>query len=203
MAGTLNAGSIVYEVDMDTRRLLDAQREIDATLNRLSGSMGRFDANITRTERSVNSMQGALSSLSGVARGVMAALSVQQVAAYGNEWVTVNNKLANSIRANETLADVTQRVFDISQNTMSSLGATATLYGRLERSTRSAGTSTQELITLTSTINKGLAVSGATTEEASSTMTQLSQALASGVLRGEEFNSISENGSRLAVALAD
>lgn len=203
MSGTLNAGSIVYEVDMDTRRLLDAQREIDAALNRLSGSMGRFDASITRTERSVNSMQGTLSSLSGVARGVMAALSVQQVAQYGNEWVNVNNKLANSIRANETLADVTQRVFDISQNTMSSLGATATLYGRLERATRSAGTSTQDLITLTSTINKGLAVSGATTEEASSTMTQLSQALASGVLRGEEFNSISENGSRLAVALAD
>ena len=203
MAGTMNAGRLVYEVDMDTRRLLDAQREIDATLNRLSGSMGRFDASITRTERSVNTMQGALSSLSGVARGVMAALSVQQVAAYGNEWVTVNNKLANSIRANETLADVTQRVFDISQNTMSSLQATATLYGRLERATRSAGTSTQDLVTLTSTINKGLAVSGATTEEASSTMTQLSQALASGVLRGEEFNSISENGSRLAVALAD
>jgi len=107
------------------------------------------------------------------------------------------------VRANESLAEVTQRVFKISQDTLSSLGATATLYGRLERATRSAGTSTKDLITLTSTINKGLAVSGATTEEASSTMTQLSQALASGVLRGEEFNSISENGSRLAVALAD
>lgn len=203
MAGTYNAGRVIYEVDMDTSRLLDAQREIDATLNRLSGSMGRFDASITRTERSVATMQRTMSGLSTIARSVMAAISIQQVAAYGNEWVTVNNKLANSVRANESLAEVTQRVFDISQNTMSSLGATATLYGRLERATRSAGTSTQDLVTLTSTINKGLAVSGATTEEASSTMTQLSQALASGVLRGEEFNSISENGSRLAVALAD
>ncbi|WP_455845765.1 tape measure protein [Pantoea agglomerans] len=203
MAGTMNAGRLVYEVDMDTRRLLDARREIDAALNGLGGTVGRLDVSINRAERSVSSLQRTMSGLSAVARSVIAAISVQQVAAYGNEWVTVNNKLANSVRANESLAEVTQRVFDISQNTMSSLTATATLYGRLERATRSAGTSTQDLITLTETINKGLAVSGATTEEASSTMTQLSQALASGVLRGEEFNSISENGSRLAVALAD
>lgn len=203
MAGTMNAGRLVYEVDMDTRRLLDARREIDAALNGLGGTVGRLDVSVNRAERSVSSLQRTMSGLSAVARSVIAAISVQQVAAYGNEWVTVNNKLANSVRANESLAEVTQRVFDISQNTMSSLAATATLYGRLERATRSAGTSTKDLITLTSTINKGLAVSGATTEEASSTMTQLSQALASGVLRGEEFNSISENGSRLAVALAD
>jgi len=203
MSGTMNAGRLVYEVDMDTRRLLDARREIDAALNGLSGGMNRLDISVNRTERSVASLSQTMSRLSGVAKGVLTALSIQQVVQYGNEWVTVNNKLANSVRASESLAEVTQRVFSISQDTMSSLGATATLYGRLERATRSAGTSTKDLITLTSTINKGLAVSGATTEEASSTMTQLSQALASGVLRGEEFNSISENGSRLAVALAD
>ncbi|WP_288654610.1 MULTISPECIES: tape measure protein [Pantoea] len=203
MAGNLNAGSIIYEVDMDTTKLLAARREVDAALNGLSGNMGRLEASVTRTERSVNSMQSSFSSLTGVAKGLAAALSIQQVTEWGNEWVTVNNKLANSVRSTEQLADVTQRVFDISQNTMSGLQATATLYGRLERATRSAGTSTEDLIKLTSTINKGLVVSGATTEEASSTMIQLSQALASGVLRGEEFNSISENGSRLAVALAD
>ena len=203
MAGTLNAGSIIYEVDMDTAKLLAARREVDAALNGMGGSLNRLEGSVNRTERSVASMQKTMSGLSGVAKAVVSALSIQQVAHYGNEWVNVNNKLANSVRASEQLVDVTQRVFDISQNTMSSLTATATLYGRLERATRSAGTSTKDLITLTETINKGLAVSGATTEEASSTMTQLSQALASGVLRGEEFNSISENGSRLAVALAD
>ena len=192
MAGSYNAGSIVYEVGMDIRQLLEARREAEAVLNGMSGSMGRLEASVTRTERSMASIQKTMSGLSSVARAVISALSIQPVAQNGNEWVQVNNKLANSVRANESLADVTQRVFDISQNTRSSLEATATLYGRLERSTRSAGTSTKDLITLTSTINKGLAASGATTEEASSTMTQLSQALASGVLRGEEFNSISE-----------
>lgn len=203
MAGSVNAGSIVYEVDMDTARLLAARREVDAALSGMSGTVGRLDTSVTRAERSVATLQRTMSRLSALASSVMAAISVQQIVQYGNEWVTVNNKLVNSVRASESLADVTQRVFDISQDTRAGLEATSTLYGRLERSTRSAGTSTKDLITLTSTINKGLAVSGATTEEASSTMTQLSQALASGVLRGEEFNSISENGSRLAMALAD
>lgn len=203
MAGTVSAGTIVYEVDMDTARLLQGRRDVDAALNGLNGSMGRLEASVSRTERSIGSMERTMSSLSGVAKGLMAALSVQQVAQYADAWVTVNNKLANAVRPNEQLADVTQRIFDISQKTMSSLDATAALYGRLERATRSAGTSTEDLTRIVTTINQGLAVSGATAEEASSTMVQLSQALASGVLRGEEFNSISENGSRLAVGLAD
>lgn len=203
MAGTVSAGTIIYDVDMDTAGILRGRRDIDAALTGLNGSMGRVEAGINRTERSVASMERSMSSLTGIAKALMAALSIQQVAQYADAWVTVNNKLANAIRPNEQLADVTQRVFDISQKTMSSLDATAALYGRLERATRSTGTSTADLVKLTETINKGLAVSGATTAEASSTMIQLSQALASGVLRGEEFNSISENGSRLAVGLAE
>lgn len=182
-------GKLVYEVDLELGRLIEGQRELTSRLN--------------NSGKSADGLSKSLGSLSKVASGLAAAISVQQIAEYGNAWVTVNNKLVNSVRASEDLITVTQRVFDISQDTRSSLEATATLYGRLERATRSAGTSTADLSKLVETINKGLTVSGATTEEASSTMIQLSQALASGVLRGEEFNSISENGSRLAVALAD
>ena len=203
MAGSEKVGTLVYDIEIDTAGLLEGQRKLQAQLDSLRGNLGGFNATINRTEQSTRAAGSSMSSLSAIARGLAAAISVNQVVAYANAWVDVNNKLANSVRANEQVADVTKRVFDISQQTMSSLGATATLYGRLERATRSAGTSTADLVKLTTTINKGLAVSGATTEEASSTMTQLSQALASGVLRGEEFNSISENGSRLAVGLAD
>ncbi|ASM31501.1 TPA: tape measure protein [Serratia marcescens] len=191
-----SGGGILYQVEIDVAGLLVGQRQVNARLNEMEG---RFNS----TGRAVGSTEKAFSSLSRVAVSLSAALSVQQVAQYANAWVDVNNKLVNAVRPTEQLADVTQRVFDISQETRSGLEATATLYGRLERATRSAGTSTEDLAKLTTTINKGLVVSGATAEEASSTMIQLSQALASGVLRGEEFNSISENGSRLAVALAD
>lgn len=196
MAAEKREGNIVYQVEMDVAGLLVGQRQVNA---RLDDMESKFNS----TGKAVGVAEKSFLSLSRVAASLTAALSVQQIAQYANAWVDVSNKLVNAVRPSEQLADVTQRIFDISQNTRSGIEATAALYGRLERATRSAGTSTADLAKLTSTINKGLVVSGASTAEASSTMIQLSQALASGVLRGEEFNSISENGSRLAVALAD
>ncbi|HDL7101618.1 TPA: tape measure protein [Yersinia enterocolitica] len=196
MSDGKDVGGIVYQVDMELGKLITSQQQVNSRLDQMEG---KFDS----TAKSVERAEKSMFSLSRVATSLATALSVQQVAEYGNAWVTVSNKLVNAVRANEDLFTVTNRVFDISQDTRAGLEATATLYGRLERATRSAGTSTADLAKLTTTINKGLVVSGATAEEASSTMIQLSQALASGVLRGEEFNSISENGSRLAVGLAD
>ncbi|MBO8099759.1 tape measure protein [Klebsiella pneumoniae] len=203
MAGTFDAGSVIYEVDMDTSRLLAARREVDAALNGLNGSMGRLEASVNRTECSIGSMERTMSSLSGVAKGLLAALSVQQVASYADAWTELNNKVANSVRTGETQAEVMQRIFDVSQATQSSLNGTATLYARLERGTRTYNTSAEDLIRLTTIINQGFAVSGATAQEAENAIIQLSQGIASGVLRGEEFNSVSEQGSRLMVALAD
>ncbi|MCS5999606.1 tape measure protein [Klebsiella pneumoniae] len=203
MAGTFDAGGVVYEVDMDTSRLLAARREVDAALNGLNGSMGRLEASVNRTERSIGSMERTMSSLSGVAKGLLAALSVQQVASYADAWTELNNKVANSVRTGETQAEVMQRIFDVSQATQSSLNGTATLYARLERGTRTYNTSAEDLTRLTTIINQGFAVSGATAQEAENAIIQLSQGIASGVLRGEEFNSVSEQGSRLMVALAD
>ncbi|EKH7252074.1 tape measure protein, partial [Salmonella enterica subsp. enterica serovar Montevideo] len=91
----------------------------------------------------------------------------------------------------------------ITQQTRGSLDATASLYARLERATREYGTSADDLAKLTTIINQGFVVSGATAQEAENAIIQLSQGLASGALRGEEFNSVNEQGNRLIVALAD
>ncbi|MBW4232412.1 tape measure protein [Enterobacter cloacae subsp. cloacae] len=207
MAGTVSAGTIVYEVDMDTAGILQGRRDIDAALNGLNGSMSRLEAGLNRTERSLSSIEGTMSSLTGVAKALIAALSVQQVGAYAQAWQDLSNKLANAVRDSvppfETLADVTERVFDISQKTRSGLDATATLYARLERSTRSYGVSVEDITRLTTIINQGFVVSGSTAEEASNAIIQLAQGLASGALRGDEFNSVNEQGNRLMIALAD
>lgn len=200
-------GGIVYEVGIDTSQLAAGSREIESMLNDLSGNMGRLEASVNRTERSISSMEGTMSSLTGVAKGLLAALSVQQVGAYAQAWQDMSNKLSNAVRDSvppfETLADVTNRVFDIAQKTRSGLDATATLYARLERSTRSYGVSVEDLTRLTTIINQGFVVSGASAEEASNAIIQLAQGMASGALRGDEFNSVNEQGNRLMIALAD
>lgn len=200
---TTNVGGIVYDVSMDTAGLLRARREIEAALAGLNGNLGRIDASVSRTERSIGSMQRTMSNLSNVARGLFAALSIQQVGQYADAWTDLNNKVSNSIRTGETQVEVMQRIFDISQSTQSSLNGTATLYARLERGTRLYNTSAADLVRLTTIINQGFAVSGATAQEAENAIIQLSQGLAAGALRGEEYNSVAEQGSRLTNALAD
>ncbi|HHZ6826082.1 TPA: tape measure protein [Klebsiella michiganensis] len=191
-----NAGGIYYDIEMDVRGLLTSQQRVNQRLDLMERG---FD----KTTRSIDTTERSMSSLSRVAVGLTAALSVQQVAEYADAWATVNNKLSNSVRPTEQLADVAQRVFDVTQATRSSLDATATLYARLERGTRQYNTSAADLAKLTTIINQGFVVSGATAQEAENAIIQLSQGIASGVLRGEEFNSVAEQGSRLMVALAD
>ncbi|MBK2835870.1 tape measure protein [Klebsiella pneumoniae] len=191
-----NAGSIYYDIEMDVQGILVAQQRVNQRLDLMERG---FDS----TTRAVNNTERSMSSLSGVAVALAAALSVKQVSEYADAWATVNNKLSNSLRPNEQLADVTERVFNITQQTRSSLDATASLYARLERATRQYGTSADDLAKLTTIINQGFVVSGATAQEAENAIIQLSQGLASGALRGEEFNSVNEQGNRLIVALAD
>ncbi|MFA1663911.1 tape measure protein [Proteus mirabilis] len=189
-------GEIVYQVQMDVEQLLTSQRQLEQRLNRMDSSFNRTSQSVNNTERSMLSLSKVAASLAGY-------LSASMVASYSEAWTELNNKLSNSVRASESLIDVTQRVFDISQATRSSLDATATLYARLERGTREYNTSAEDLAKLTSIINQGFIVSGATAQEAENAIIQLSQGIASGVLRGEEFNSVAEQGSRLMVALAD
>ncbi|ECK7391420.1 tape measure protein [Salmonella enterica subsp. enterica] len=189
-------GEIVYQVQMDVAELLAAQQQVNDRLDKM-------DAGFNKTSRAASSADRTFASLSKTAAAVSAALSASQVAAYADAWTTLNNKLANSVRTGETLIQVTQRVFDIAQETRAGLDATASLYARLERATRSYGTSIEDVSRLTTIINQAFVVSGATAEEAAGATLQLSQGLASGVVRGDEFNAVMENGNRLAVALAD
>ncbi|HHO9700172.1 TPA: tape measure protein [Citrobacter braakii] len=191
-----NVGDIEYVIKADTAKLLRADKQVRNVTDGMEGGFNRAD-------KAASSLTSSFSSLSRVATSLMAILSVQQVSQYADAWTTLNNKLANAIRPNEQLVDVTERVFNITQQTRASLDATATLYARLERGTRQYNTSAEDLAKLTTIINQGFVVSGATAQEAENAIIQLSQGIASGVLRGEEFNSVAEQGSRLMVALAD
>ncbi|ECC3197911.1 tape measure protein [Salmonella enterica subsp. enterica serovar Isangi] len=191
-----NVGDIEYVIKADTAQLLRADKQVRDITDGMEGGFNRAD-------KAASSLTSSFSSLSRVATSLMAILSVQQVAQYADAWTTLNNKLANALRPSEQLVDITERVFNITQQTRGSLDATASLYARLERATREYGTSADDLAKLTTIINQGFVVSGATAQEAENAIIQLSQGLASGALRGEEFNSVNEQGNRIIVALAD
>jgi tape measure domain-containing protein len=100
-----------------------------------------------------------------------------------------------------------QGVSEIALRTNSNLEQTSTLFVRIAQAGKSAGMGTKEAVdqslALTETINQAIQLSGGSVESADAAVTQLIQGLQSGVLRGEEFNSVMEQAPRLAQALAE
>ncbi len=100
-----------------------------------------------------------------------------------------------------------QGVTDIALRTNSALDDTGTLFARLAKAGQDAGKSAQsaqrDALQLTETINQSVQLSGGAAESSKAAIIQLIQGLQSGVLRGEEFNSVMEQAPRLAQAMAN
>ncbi|MGX7356238.1 phage tail tape measure protein [Citrobacter sp. ESY80] len=169
---------------------------------------GKKAAAATReTQRSLADLNSQLatvrSSAAGLAGAWAGAFATHQLVQFADTWNQMNGRLRLASTSTEDFAAAQRTLMDISQRTGTSLTANSNLYSRIAQSMRSAGYASAEVAKVTETVATSLKLSGASTEEASSVITQLSQALASGVLRGEEFNSIMENGGRLVKLLAD
>ena len=154
---------------------------------------------MTKAEKSVKRSVGAMK---GVVVGLTSALSLQKVVKYGDTWANLNGRLKLVTDSTEELTKVQKDLFKVAQDSRVSLEGTVNLYTKMARSTKELGTSQKDLKDITQTISKALTISGATAIEADAALRQLGQGMASGVLRGEELNSVMEQTPRLAEAIA-
>lgn len=169
---------------------------------------GKKAAAATRqTQRALNDLNAELASIKSSAMGLAGAFAgafaTNELIHYADTWNQLNGRLRLASTSTEDYSTAQRALMDISQRTGTSLEANSGLYSRIASSLRDAGYASKDVAAVTETVATSLKLSGASTEEASSVITQLSQALGSGVLRGEEFNAIMENGGRLAKLLAD
>ena len=159
------------------------------------------------TQRSLSELNAQLASVrstvSGMAGAFAGAFATGQLIHYADTWNQLNGRLRLASSSTDDFTTAQQTLMSISQRTGTSFEANANLYSRIAQSLRDAGYASADVASVTETVATSLKLSGASTEEASSVITQLSQALGSGVLRGEEFNAIMESGGRLAKFLAD
>lgn len=144
----------------------------------------------------------AKASALGMAGAFAGAFATGHLISLADEWSSVNARLKQASQSSDDFTESQRALMDISQRTGTAFSDNASLFARSAASMREYGYSSQQVLDVTEAISTGLKLSGASTSEASSVITQFSQALAQGVLRGEEFNSVNENGDRVIRALA-
>lgn len=128
--------------------------------------------------------------------------SVKQLSGIADEWTTVNNRLKLVIDSTAELTQVRSQLIASANKTGQSLGTVAELYNKLAMSQNQIGISGSKLLKLTDTINKAMVIGGGSAESQAAALVQLSQAFASGTLRGEELNSVLEQAPGLAQTIA-
>ena len=213
----MDLGTLNWSVEVDTSDLSRAEREMDGTREAAEGARRGVDqfgnsttqaARKTRTasERMQSDMRStsrATDALKNAVTGLVGALGAREIIRYSDAWNNAANQLRQVTTGTQELTRAQQSLVNVARDTRSNFEATANLYARLARSTTELGLSQQNLIDLTTTINQSFAASGATAEEASNAITQLSQGLASGALRGDEFNSVAEQAPGILRAVAE
>jgi tape measure domain-containing protein len=153
----------------------------------------------SQAQFSVKSIVQSAAQLAGIAIGANLVRSAVQMA---DGYTNLSSKIRNVVDDESALSRVRQSAFDIAQNTRQDLAATAELYTSLTRSTQDLGLAESQRLRITETINKSFVISGASAGAANAAIVQLSQGLASGALRGDEFNSVAEQAPILMDLLA-
>lgn len=188
------------EIDPVTLKLV---ADVDDYIRDVRRAQGDSDRRLRDIENSFRrSSDGISTSLKGIAGTLATAFTGQQLVGLIDQFTRFQNSLKVAGLEGENLATVQERLFQSGSKYGVSVNALADLYGKAEQAGRELGASQSELLSLTDAVAQSLLVSGVSTEQASGAILGLSQALASGTVRAEEFNQINEGGLRVLLEAA-
>ncbi len=165
-----------------------------------SAAFGKTRAGVESISRQLDSMRNGLRATAG---SLIAFSQIKSLANLADEVQNLNARIKLVTESSRQFAQVQRELYQSARDTGAGYEAVATLYTRLTQTGTDYGLTQTRILNLTRATTSALRVSGASTAESAAVVRQFSQALGSGVLRGDEFNSIMENGTRLAKALAD
>ncbi|MGR3574008.1 MAG: tape measure protein [Sagittula sp.] len=171
-------------------RFVRTGRNVDRTARQVEGSADRMGSAYRRAA-------GAIALATGAIAATGAALRASQ------QYVGISNGLRSMGQSAEQAGSTLDQLGKIANRTRAPLEATAELYRRISIAGRDLGASGQQVMRFTENVGLALAASGTSAQEASGALLQLSQAMAGGVVRAEEFNSILEGAFPIAQAAAD
>ncbi|HFF2219151.1 TPA: tape measure protein [Pseudomonas aeruginosa] len=173
------------------------QQNMNRAAQDTARSMGRIEQSTQRASST------AVSAIKSIGVAAAAYLSARELVGYSQAWVSIENRIKQVSESQAQFSQSMDAVYSVAQNARSSLEGTAELYQRIAASTGDLGVNQQQVVQVTQNISKAMSASGVSAAAAEGALVQLGQAFASGVLRGQELNSVLEQAPGLAQAVAN
>lgn len=193
--------------NMDVSAANDAYLRLSQTVGNTEGyirdnvdEQGRFNQEISAGTQQANELTDTIK------RAVAAYVSIQTVGKALNisdELVQTTSRLNMMNDGVQTTAELVNMVYAAAQDARGSFSQMADVVARFGNNAKDAFSSSEEVVAFADLIQKQMTIAGASTQEAANAELQLSQALGSGVLRGDELNSIFEQAPNLIQNIAD
>ena len=161
---------------------------------------GRFNQAI---QQGTNQADDLMNTIKGAVAAYVSIQSVGNVLNISDEIVQTSSRLNMMNDGLQTTEELTNMVYASAQNARGSFQEMADVVARFGNNAGDAFGSSEEVVAFAELIQKQMTIAGASTAEASNAMLQLSQGLGSGVLRGDELNSIFEQAPNLIQNIAD
>lgn len=187
--------SLTYAVEIDTKGATSSLNRLQAQIARLGSGGKGFGA----LQKQASNLRESLSGLGEiVGLGVVTAGFVS----LSDTVTSVRNKLSAFSATQEEVNEKFNTLAGIAGRSRSDLSAVGDLYSKMTVASTALGLSQDQVAQVTESFTKSLQVGGATAAESASAILQFSQAIGSGVLRGEEFNAVFEASPSTMMELA-
>ena len=170
---------------------LDGSRT-GAALGDLGGQSVAASSKVDKLNAATKELSSTLGRLKGIVAGAFAGIGIRSLLSTADTMQSLNSQVRLVTNSVEQFNAVQERLGKIANNQYADIEALTTLYTRSQRALSQLGKSQNEVLQFTENVSMAMRVGGVSAQEQAAALLQLSQALGSGVLRGDEFNSIAE-----------
>lgn len=174
--------------------------QIEDNIRNSNNQQQQFNNSLRTGETAANWL---LNRINGVAGAYVGIRTVGGVASISDELVQTNARLNMMNDELQTTQQLQEIIFQSAQRSRASYSSTADAVAKLGLRAKGTFSSNTEVVAFTEQLNKMFIIAGASQDEMSSATLQLTQALGSGILRGEEFNAVFEAAPNIMQAVAD
>lgn len=200
---TNNATQGIDQLGKESTTAAVEVKKLDSELANTNVELSKTNAVSNEATKGIEGLKTGYTALTSAMAALGIGASATEIARTADEFKVLEARIGLVTSKSGNFTQAFEGVKKIAIETRSNLTATAELFTRVKTATDQLGYSQERALNLTDLVNKSLIVGGGLAASNEAAIYQFNQALQSGVLRGEEFNSVMEQAPRLARALAD